>query len=104
MKTAADFNKEQEEKKKAEAVKNVPETEKVIVKTKDGKHICANKGCSKRSFDPQKDEDLKEDACNYHCGEAIFHDLKKFWSCCKDTVTYDWDDFMKIPTCSVGPH
>jgi hypothetical protein len=57
--------------------------------TKDGKYYCANPGCKSISF---KLEDNGENACNHHAGAAIFHDLKKSWSCCKK-VTYDWDDF-----------
>ncbi len=57
--------------------------------TKDGKNMCANKGCTKRSFVP---EENNEKACNYHEGEAVFHDLKKYWSCCKK-IAYDWDEF-----------
>lgn len=33
----------------------------------------------------------------------MFHDTKKGWTCCKQIV-YDWDEFAKIPTCSVGQH
>lgn len=67
---------------------------------KDGKFICANKGCAKRSFFPDENNDK---ACHYHSGDAVFHDLKKYWTCCGKTV-YDWDDFMKLPTCQEGPH
>ena len=68
--------------------------------SKDGKFMCANKGCGKRSFLPEENSDT---ACNYHSGDAVFHDLKKYWSCCQKTA-YDWDDFMKLPTCLTGPH
>ena len=63
--------------------------------SKDGKFICGNKGCAKRSFLPEENSDT---ACNFHIGDAVFHDLKKYWSCCQK-VAYDWDDFMKLPTC-----
>ena len=94
MKTAEDFNKEQAEKaevkKAAEAVK-----EKKPVMTKDGRSICANKGCASKSFLPDENS---ETACHHHTGEAVFHDLKKFWSCCNsDRPAYDWDDFMRLP-------
>ena len=76
---------------------------------KDGRYICANKGCTAKTFtDAEKD---LEDACKYHTGAPVFHDLKKYWSCCnpdgqqgKDKIAYDWDEFMKLPTCSVGKH
>lgn len=67
--------------------------------TKDGKHICANKGCTKRSFKPE-DADL---TCSFHSGDAIFHDLKKYWSCC-NKIAYDWDEFTALPTCQTGTH
>jgi disease resistance protein len=68
--------------------------------SRDGKFMCANKGCTKKSFVPEENNDQ---ACNYHTGEPVFHDLKKSWSCC-GKVTYDWDDFMKLPTCAVSSH
>lgn len=86
MKTAADFNKEEEEKKKrAEEVAalvspaSAPVVEKKAKVNKEGRFICANKGCAKRTF---TDEENCDTACNYHPGEPIFHDLKKYWSCC----------------------
>ena len=63
--------------------------------------MCGNKGCTKKHF---IDDENADDACNYHTGEPVFHDLKKYWSCCTTKVTYDWDDFMKLPTCAVGRH
>ena len=50
-----------------------------------------------------KEEENNDEACHYHPGEPIFHDIKKFWTCCK-AESYDWDDFMKLPTCAVGKH
>ena len=101
LKTAADFNREHEEKKAkaaAEAADN-----RVPHMTRDGtKYYCANPGCSTKTF---KLEENGPTACKHHTGEAIFHDLKKFWSCCNtDKPCYDWDDFMKLPTCAVGEH
>jgi len=81
----------------AEAVK-----EKKPVMTRDGsKYVCANKGCVAKSF---KEEENADDACKYHTGEPIFRDLNKSWSCCTEKPAYDWDDFLKLPTCSVGRH
>lgn len=69
---------------------------------KDGvKFICSNKGCAIRSF---LEEENSAEACSFHKGEPIFHDLKKYWSCCEGKVAYDWDEFMKIETCVKGPH
>ena len=81
---------------------------KVPKLNKDGRYICANKGCAKRTF---TDEENNDTACNYHSGDAVFHDLKKYWSCCnpngdsgKDIIAYDWDEFMLLKTCCTGPH
>ena len=101
MKTAADFNREEEEKKAKSAAE--AEANKVPQMTRDGtKYYCANAGCASKTF---KLEENGPTACNYHAGEAIFHDLKKYWTCCNpDRPAYDWDDFMAIPTCTVGEH
>ena len=70
-------------------------------KNKDGRFICGNQGCVKRTFTDEENE--LENPCSYHSGEAVFHDLKKYWSCCnpngKGKVAYDWDEFMLLPTC-----
>ena len=71
--------------------------------TRDGsKYYCGNPGCATKTF--AMDENGAE-ACHHHTGEAIFHDLKKYWSCCSsERPCHDWDDFMKLPTCAVGEH
>ena len=113
MKTAEDFNREEEEKKKrAEEVAAMvsptvaaPVVEKKAKVNKDGRFICANKGCTKKTF---LDDENGPEACEYHPGEPIFHDLKKYWNCCNPNgqgkVAYDWDEFMALPTCSKGEH
>ena len=72
------------------------------MKTRDGtKFYCGNGGCAVKTFT----EEEKDDECHYHPGEAVFHDLKKYWTCCnEDRPCHDWDDFMKLPTCAVGKH
>ena len=84
MKTAADFNKEQEEKDKRAAevaalVSAGPVAEKKPKLNKDGRYICANKGCAKRTW---IDEENNDAACSFHTGDAIIHDLRKYWACC----------------------
>jgi len=49
------------------------------------------------------EEENIDKCCNHHSGEPVFHDLKKYWTCCKKE-TWDWDDFMALPTCAVGKH
>ena len=77
-------------------------------KNKAGRFICANPGCKAHTF---TDEENGDDKCQFHSGKPIFHDLKKYWSCCnpegkrgQGLMGYDWDDFMKLPTCQNGRH
>lgn len=65
MKTADDFNKEQEAKK-AKAALEASTAGKQPVMTKDGKRfICANVGCSLKNF---VEEENSATACSYHTG------------------------------------
>ncbi|KAL4444382.1 hypothetical protein ABPG74_016675 [Tetrahymena malaccensis] len=98
IKKISDYN-QQDDKKEAQQQQVQNGTEKKVFVTPSGNLKCTNKGCQKE----YKEEDNKDDSCKYHAGAPVFHDLKKFWSCCH-TVTYDWDDFMKLPTCTVGRH
>jgi hypothetical protein len=76
-----------------------PKQEKKEFVTKEGKLRCINQGCRQDYLD----KDNNDNACKYHKGQAVFHDLKKYWSCCgKDT--HDWDEFMKLPACCAGWH
>ena len=101
MKTAADFNKEAAAKAGPVVVKD--EKDKVPKMSPLGKFICANAGCAKRTF---LEEENGPDVCKYHTGTAVFHDLKKYWSCCnpngdtgKGKMGMDWDEFMALDTC-----
>ena len=106
-----DFNKKEEArlaKLKADREAAKAAKPKVPKLNKAGRYICANKGCKAKTF---TDDEQSETACHHHTGEAVFHDLKKYWSCCnpngdsgKDRMAYDWDEFLLLPTCSVGPH
>lgn len=96
-----EFNKEQAAKK-AQEKKEAPKVEEKKKKpfvTKNGKWRCINKGCTKE-YDH---ETQGEEECHYHSGNPIFHDFKKSWSCCKATA-YEFDQFLKLPTCTVGKH
>ena len=106
IKTAADFNREEAAKQAAKA-QPVDESNKKPKLNKEGKFICSNKGCKVRNFT----EEEKDNECNHHVGDPVFHDLKKYWSCCnpngesgKDKIAYDWDEFQALPTCTVGTH
>lgn len=70
---------------------------------------CKRNGCKKQF----KESENTSDACKFHPGKPLFHDLKKGWTCCnvessfylkfkKQVIVYDWDEFEKIPTCAVG--
>ena len=78
MKTAADFNKELEEKKKKEEAANAGEKKPMMTKD-ESKYYCGNPGCKERTF---VEESNGDESCNYHKGAAVFHDTVKYWTCC----------------------
>ena len=98
IKSIDDYNRQEEEKAKLKAEKEEIEGKKYFY-TKNGKLRCINKGCAKEFVM----EDNGEEVCSYHTGDPIFHDLKKYWTCCKKE-TWDWDEFVKLPTCAKGQH
>ena len=95
-KTIDEFNREQEA---ALAQKKLSEAPKQLFVTPSGKLRCANKGCNKEYLE----EENGDQVCQYHEGAPVFHDVKKYWTCCKKE-TWDWDEFVKLPTCCVGRH
>lgn len=66
----------------------------------DGTAICGNAGC-RAKFNVNDARDPNE--CKYHVCPPVFHDGKKGYDCCNVHV-YDFDDFLRIPTCAVGTH
>ena len=88
------------EKAKLEAEDKV---EKIPAMTKDGRYYCANPGCADKSFLPEENGD---EACRCHTGEVVFQDLKKYWTCCIGKVkpALDFDEFLKLPTCTLTSH
>ncbi|KAJ3047975.1 hypothetical protein HK097_010993 [Rhizophlyctis rosea] len=61
--------------------------------------VCTNKGCGQ----PFEEAHNNDTSCEYHSGAPVFHEGLKGWSCCSKKVT-DFDDFLKIPGCTVGRH
>ena len=61
--------------------------------------MCKRNGCRKKYLESENNDQ----ACHYHPGKPIFHDLKKGWDCC-NKISWDWDEFQKLPTCAVGKH
>jgi len=84
--TADEFNKLEEEKKQKEAGP-IPDKPPVM---KDGKFVCGNLGCKTWTY---LEEENTDTSCNYHKGGPVFHDLKKYWSCCADKITYEFEEF-----------
>ncbi|KAH0473930.1 MAG: uncharacterized protein KVP18_005256 [Porospora cf. gigantea A] len=68
----------------------------VPVRDAQGKFKCTNPGCGVKYTS-------EDEECRHHPQMPVFRDVKKLWPCCS-MHAYDWDDFMKIPTCSVGKH
>ncbi|EGR34877.1 integrin beta-1-binding protein, putative [Ichthyophthirius multifiliis] len=103
----SDFNKQEDNKQKnnqqqtqqQQTQQQENEKKKKFI-TKNGNYKCTNKSCQKE----YKEEDNIENACNYHSGEPVFHDLKKYWTCCQNKICYDWDEFMKVQPCTYGKH
>jgi hypothetical protein len=93
--TIEEFEKQESERR----AKAAQESEDDIVKNSEGLNVCGNFGCN-QAYDSVSNP---SDGCSHHTGPPMFHDLKKFWTCCK-AEAWDWDDFMKLPKCSTGQH
>ncbi|EKF28949.1 hypothetical protein MOQ_007282 [Trypanosoma cruzi marinkellei] len=66
----------------------------------DGKARCRNYGCQQEFVVSEN----HPTACRYHTGGPVFWDTYKYWKCCPDKKRYEFDDFVKIPGCTQGPH
>ena len=64
------------------------------------KHVCKNYGCQ-REFDPN---DNPHGACRHHASPPVFHDTRKWWSCCEGQKVYSFEELMAIPGCVLGAH
>eukprot|EP00512_Aurantiochytrium_limacinum_P008484 CAMPEP_0171549632 /NCGR_PEP_ID=MMETSP0960-20121227/6554_1 /TAXON_ID=87120 /ORGANISM="Aurantiochytrium limacinum, Strain ATCCMYA-1381" /LENGTH=337 /DNA_ID=CAMNT_0012098353 /DNA_START=53 /DNA_END=1066 /DNA_ORIENTATION=+ len=72
----------------------------VDVDDRAGKVRCEHFGCQKWYAESENNDH----ACRYHSKPPVFHDTRKFYSCCEDKVAWDWDSFEAIEGCCVGPH
>ncbi|RYY31997.1 hypothetical protein EON62_05940, partial [archaeon] len=61
---------------------------------------CRNFGCMKS----YSEADNHDAACVHHAGPPVFHEGKKCWSCCRDKLAWDWEEFMAIPGCVTSAH
>lgn len=61
---------------------------------------CKNYGCQKHFEDAENGPE----ACCYHKGAPVFHDTRKWWSCCEETKVYDFDALYSVPGCARGQH
>eukprot|EP00962_Isochrysis_galbana_P018673 scaffold5382_cov114-Isochrysis_galbana.AAC.17 len=61
---------------------------------------CKNYGCQ-QDFD---DETNHGAACRHHAAPPMFHDTRKWWTCCADRKVYSFDELMEIPGCVVSAH
>lgn len=66
----------------------------------DGKARCRNFGCTQEFVVA----DNSDAACHYHKDGPVFWDTYKYWKCCPGKKCLEFDDFVKIPGCTVGPH
>ncbi len=65
-----------------------------------GSKQCKRFGCNKRYVEA----DNSATACRHHVKPPVFHETRKFWSCCPDRVAWDWESFQAIQGCSEGCH
>lgn len=77
----------------------VPEKDEAPART-SGWDKCKNFGCQEKFLI----EDNSDTKCRYHATGPVFHDSGKYWSCCPKQVKYDFDEFLAVPGCVVGPH
>lgn len=62
------------------------------LEAKEGSKQCRNYGCNKWYLE----EENNDTSCLHHIAAPIFHETRKGWSCCRDRLVYDWDEFVKV--------
>ncbi|KAK3273060.1 hypothetical protein CYMTET_18682 [Cymbomonas tetramitiformis] len=65
----------------------------------DTVQTCGRQGCGEKFSEREN----HGSACRYHPGPPVFHERQKGWSCC-NVMVYDFDEFLRIPPCSVARH
>jgi len=99
----ASKEREEEERKKREIERkeSIRKAREVVVDV-DREQTCKNPGCGEKF----RERENREDSCKFHKGKPIFHERNKGWSCCANgkKCVYDFDEFLLIPTCSIGRH
>ena len=71
-------------------IQTTPRTQYPWVQLANGGAAIIHSKARMRSEDDEK--------CEYHPGQALFHEGSKGWTCCKKRVL-EFDEFMKIPGC-----
>lgn len=66
----------------------------------NGKLRCKNYGCQCEFVEAEN----SDTACRHHVAHPIFHDTRKWWSCCEGVKVYSIDELLAIPGCKVGRH
>lgn len=66
----------------------------------DGKARCRNHGCNKEFLV----ESNNESACVYHKEGPVIWDTQKYWKCCPHSKCYEFEDFLQVRGCCIGPH
>ena len=69
-------------------------------RTASGKLQCKNFGCQ-CEYD---ENDNPEGGCRHHVAPPMFHDTRKWWTCCEDVKVFEFDELMNIPGCVRGKH
>jgi len=69
-------------------------------RTASGKLRCKNFGCQ-AEYDESEN---CEGACRHHVEPPVFHDTRKWWSCCEDIKVFEFDELLCIPGCQLGRH
>jgi hypothetical protein len=72
-----------------------------VAQHEPGSVPCTNFGCGKR-FVPGRDDVAA--TCEHHAGRPVFHDTYKYWSCCPEKRSMEFEEFERVPPCARGVH